>query len=160
MAAPGQQARQARLVADAMLGRLARWLRALGYDTLYEQSWDDPTLARVARGEDRLLLTRDHELARRRGLRALLVASDRLPEQLAQVLPLLERPAAGFGRCVACNGALEEIDRLSAEARVPEFIWETQSDFALCRSCGRVYWRGSHWENMGRWLARRGLAAR
>jgi uncharacterized protein len=152
---------ETRLVADAMLGRLARWLRALGYDTVYDQRLDDAALARLARAEDRLLLTRDRGLAARRGLRAVLVRSDHLSEQLEQVVSLLP-PAQlpSVGRCAACNGVLEEVDRLSAEGRVPEFIWETHQEFALCRSCGRLYWRGSHWQDISRRLAalRRGAS--
>ncbi len=149
---------EVRLLADAMLGRLARWLRALGYDTLYDSRLNDRDLARLARTEGRLLLTRDHQLAGSMGLRAVLVQSDRLVGQLSQVLPLLPTPlAAPFGRCVACNGRLEEVDRDSVQARVPEYIWETQQDFALCRQCGRIYWRGSHWEHIRRHLADLGL---
>lgn len=140
---------QARLVADAMLGRLARWLRALGYDTVYDPQLDDAALARRARAEGRWLLTRDRQLASRRGVRALLIDSDRLSEQLAQVLRYLPPPACPpFARCVACNTALEEIDRASAEGRVPEYVWETQDRFFLCRGCGRVFWRGTHWRQM------------
>lgn len=138
-----------RLVADAMLGRLARWLRVLGYDTVYDTRLDDAALARLARAEGRLLLTRDRQLAGRRGLRSLLVASDRLNEQLRQVLGVVATPGAAiFGRCATCNGLLEEVDRQSAERRVPEYIWETHSDFALCRGCGRLYWRGSHYDRV------------
>ncbi len=145
---------QARLVADAMLGRLARWLRALGYDTLYDPRLDDAALARRARAEGRWLLTRDRQLAARRGVRAVLVDSDRLSEQLSQVLRQLPPPAGPpFARCVACNATLEEVDRASAEGRVPEYVWETQERFFLCRSCGRMYWRGSHWRQMQERLA-------
>jgi uncharacterized protein len=141
-----------------MLGRLARWLRALGYDTVYDVRLSDRELARLARGEGRLLLTRDHELAANLGSGAVLVQSDHLSEQLVQVLSLLPvAPAAPFGRCVACNGRLEEVDRDSVAARVPEYVWESQRDFALCRQCGRIYWRGSHWDHIRRHLASLGL---
>ena len=152
---------EVRLVADAMLGRLARRLRALGYDTLYDASLDDPTLARLARAEGRLLLTRDHQLAVVKGLRAVLIGSDHLAAQLAQVLALL-RPLPGrrFGRCVLCNVVLEELDRASVESRVPEYVWETQREFALCRGCGRIYWRGSHWRDIHGHLDALGLGQR
>ena len=149
---------EARLVADAMLGRLARWLRALGYDTQYDAALDDRALARLARAEGRILLTRDRQLAAARGLRTILVDSDHLGGQLTQVLRALPPAQAGlFGRCTACNGQLEEVDRASAESRVPEYVWETQSDFALCRGCGRVYWRGSHWAHIRKHLGVLGL---
>jgi len=140
---------EARLVVDAMLGSLARWLRILGYDTLYDQRLDDPALARLARAEGRVLLTRDRQLASRRGIQAILVQSDHLREQLAQVLAELPPPdGAAFGRCVVCNAPLEEVDKASIEGRVPEYVWETQADFRLCRRCGRIYWRGTHWRHM------------
>jgi uncharacterized protein with PIN domain len=138
-----------RLVVDAMLGRLARWLRAFGYDAVYDVRLDDAALARLARAENRWLLTRDHQLAARKGLHSVLVASDQLEVQLVQVLAILP-PATddAFARCLACNGPLEEIDKRSAEGRVPEYIWESQPEFRLCRACGRVYWRGTHYERM------------
>ncbi|MHB1006130.1 MAG: Mut7-C RNAse domain-containing protein [Chloroflexota bacterium] len=139
----------ARLVADAMLGRLARWLRAAGYDTLYDNRLDDTALARLSREESRWLLTRDNQLAARKGLRAILVESDNLIAQLTQVLTVLPPPTGeAFGRCPACNGALEEVDWRSAEGRVPAYIWESQPEFHLCRGCGRLYWRGTHYERM------------
>ena len=139
----------ARLVVDAMLGRLARWLRALGYDTRYDANWDDVSLARLARAEGRLLLTRDRQLAARKGLHSLLVQSDDLGQQLAEVLGRLGPPTAGaFGRCVICNVTLSELDRASVEGRVPEYVWETHEEFFLCRNCGRIYWRGTHWQQM------------
>jgi uncharacterized protein with PIN domain len=151
MASPATGAAElpVRLVADAMLGRLARWLRSLGYDTLYDTAWDDAALARLARAEGRLLLTRDRQLAARRGLRSLLVASDYVVEQLEQVLAVLPRTdAASLGRCRACNGLLEEVDRTSVERRVPEYVWENHSDFALCRGCGRIYWQGAQYTRL------------
>lgn len=127
-----------------MLGRLARWLRAGGYDTIYDAALDDRTLARLARQEGRVLLTRDRELARRKGLRTVLIESDKLPAQLRQLRPLVGRPAKPFSRCLVCNTPLHPVDAASVESRVPEYVWETQREFRLCRHCGRVYWRGSH----------------
>jgi uncharacterized protein len=152
---------EVRLVADAMLGRLARRLRALGYDTVYDVNLNDPTLARLARAEGRILLTRDHQLALAKGLRAVLIESDHLAGQLTQVLALLPPPLPRrFGRCVVCNVMLEELDRASVESRVPEYVWETQREFALCRGCGRIYWRGSHWRDIYGHLEALGLGQR
>ena len=74
-----------KFVVDHMLGRLAKWLRILGYDTVYSPSLDDPDLVRISQAEGRLLLTRDTGIARRKGIECLLIDSDRLEEQLAQV---------------------------------------------------------------------------
>ncbi|MHB1417393.1 MAG: Mut7-C RNAse domain-containing protein [Chloroflexota bacterium] len=145
---------QVRLVADAMLGRLARWLRALGCDTVYDVRLDDAALARRARAEGRLLLTRDRQLVARKGLHSLLITSDHLADQLAQVLAHLPPPSLDCpGRCVVCNAVLSEVDKASVESRVPEYVWETQNEFTLCRQCGRIYWRGTHWQGILRQVA-------
>jgi uncharacterized protein len=100
-----------RFVADAMLGTCAKWLRILGYDTSFDPELDDHQLVRLARAEGRVLLTRDRDLARRRGVRVLLIASERLEEQVAQVLLDLElEPDAAFSRCPVCNEPLEAVD--------------------------------------------------
>lgn len=150
--------RACRLLADAMLGRLARWLRALGFDTAYDAALADRELLRLARAEGRMLLTRDRQLSARRGVRALLVTSDRVDEQLGQVLSRLpSRRGGAFGRCLLCNHPLIEVDRGSVEARVPEWVWETQVGFRYCGRCGRVFWRGTHWARMVARLRELGL---
>ncbi|MHB1294264.1 MAG: Mut7-C RNAse domain-containing protein [Anaerolineae bacterium] len=138
-----------RLVADAMLGRLARWLRLLGYDTLYDARWDDPTLVRLARAEDRVLLTRDTELARRRGVRVTFVKSEVLQEQLAQLhRELGVRAREPFSRCPVCNAPLEQVPKDRAWGMVPPYVFMTQDAFQVCPVCGRFYWRGTHWDHM------------
>ncbi len=138
-----------RFVADAMLGRLARWLRILGYDTLYDASWPDAHLARLARAEDRILLTRDLGLASRRGLRVLVVADEDLPSQLDQLHRELGIGAvAPLSRCLVDNELLEEIPKDRAWGQVPPYIFCTQEWFRLCPACNRFYWRGTHWERM------------
>ncbi len=138
-----------------MLGRLARWLRILGYDTLYNPRWPDDELARRARAEGRILLTRDRALAHRPGLRALLVESERLEAQLAQVAHTLGLDAAGYlSRCPACNDLLETVPRSWAWGYVPPYTFVTQHEFRLCPTCNRFYWRGTHSERMGEVLAR------
>ncbi len=115
-----------RFVADAMLGTLAKWLRILGYDTLFDASLNDHQLVRLARAENRVLLTRDRELARRRGLHALLVAGEHLDDQVRQVLTDLSlAPDHAFSRCPVCNQPLEAIDRETAQARVPAYVVQT-----------------------------------
>ncbi len=151
---PQKQVRGPRLLADAMLGRLARWLRILGYDTLYNPRWTDDELARLARAERRTLLTRDVALARRRGLLALYVASEEVGAQLCQVardLRLGEERT--FSRCPVCNESLEEVPRSWAWGYVPPYTFCTQRTFSLCPDCNRFYWRGTHWERMRSLLA-------
>ncbi len=138
-----------RLLADGMLGRLAKWLRLLGYDTAYDNTAADPELARRARLEGRVLLTRDHQLSNRRGLRALLIRSERLEEQVQEVQDALgPPPRPPFSRCAVCNGVLEPVSPAEVADRVPPYVLKTQSEFHRCLGCDRIYWPGSHLEGM------------
>ena len=147
--------RTMKLLLDGMLGRLAKWLRLLGYDTAYFPDLDDHELVRLARAQGRVLLTRDRELTRRRGLTCLLVESDELEEQIQQVISDLnlktERP---FSRCPVCNTLLQEVEKPSVKGRVPPYVFRTKEHFNLCPECGRIYWRGTHWDNMRQEMAR------
>ena len=144
-----------RFVADVMLGRLAKWLRILGYDTLYQSGWKDLHLVRVARAQDRVLLTRDLALARRKGVRVLLLDGDNLDHQLAQLREVLGVTARKpFGRCPVCNEPLEPVEKDQARGQVPTYVFVTQSRFRVCPSCNRFYWRGTHWEHMRERVAR------
>jgi uncharacterized protein with PIN domain len=141
-------------VADAMLGTLAKWLRILGYDTLFDPALDDHQLARLARAEGRVLLTRDRALARRRGMRALLIESEQLDDQIEQVLAELElEPERSFSRCPVCNEPLVPMAQQEAREKVPAYVARTHKRFKSCPGCGRVYWRGTHWQRMDRRLA-------
>lgn len=147
-----------RFIADAMLGRLARWLRILGYDTAYEKViTDDALVERVVR-EHPWLLTRDRRLALRKLLRGryTLIISDHLDEQLRQLRDELHLPLdlwmdRGY-RCAVCNQRLVVIPREEAISKVSPLVAEQHHRFMQCRCCGRVYWRGMHWANIRRQL--------
>jgi uncharacterized protein with PIN domain len=129
-----------------MLGSLARWLRFFGYDCEFGEIVDDAELARRAAEEDRWLLTMDRELAAV-GPRTLLVRGASLEDQLADVLHRLElRPQAtlALARCGACNGELEDIDRVEARGLAPPHVVANAARLRQCRGCGRVYWPGTH----------------
>ena len=138
-----------KFLADNMLGRLATWLRLLGYDTSYLPDVDDPELAHIARAENRVLLTRDVELTRRRQLRYLLIESEKIEEQLHQVFRAFGLSAReAFSRCAECNVPLEHIDKESVQDQVPPYVFQTQDRFRRCPRCKRIYWRGTHWAHM------------
>lgn len=137
-----------RFIADAMLGKLARWLRLLGYDTLYLQD-DDAAIAQRTRVEGRILLTRDHGLAARRGLRVILIASQELESQLTQVV----REAGSLPpdippRCMTCNVPLQDISPEEARESVPPYVAQTQHEFRRCLCCGRITWPATHWRGI------------
>jgi len=140
---------QFKLLADGMLGRLARWLRILGYDTAYAPDADDNELLRRARAQDRILLTADHGLAARRGARILLIEAQDLDGQLREARSALGPPPGGaLSRCVACNGELVRADKSELAGRLPPYILATHKEFRRCPDCGRIFWPGTHVERM------------
>jgi uncharacterized protein with PIN domain len=135
-----------KFLADTMLGRLATWLRLLGYDTRYEHTASDAHLAHIARAENRILLTRDVELTRRRGIHAALIESEQVEEQVRQVFRAFNLTARqAFSRCAECNCLLEEVSPEAVRGVVPPYVFHTQTRFRRCPQCARVYWRGTHW---------------
>jgi uncharacterized protein with PIN domain len=139
-----------RFLADTMLGRLATWLRILGYDAEYFRGADADLIAR-ARGDGRILLTRDTGIVRRRDVPPhLFIRDDRVMEQLRQVISACQLPPAPTAprRCPRCNVLLEPRTKAEAAGRVPEFVWSRHDVFQGCPTCGRIYWAGSHRQRM------------
>ncbi|HEX6508958.1 MAG TPA: Mut7-C RNAse domain-containing protein [Chloroflexota bacterium] len=145
-----------KFIVDNNVGRLARWLRALGYDTLFINPIADGELVEIARREGRIILTKDTGILQRRAItsgevRAVRVEGDAWREQVAQVvreLGLETRPQ--FTRCLECNTPLEARTRDEVRAHVPAYVHRTQQAFLACPSCGRHYWQGTHWGRMTR----------
>ncbi|MCE5260128.1 MAG: Mut7-C RNAse domain-containing protein [Chloroflexi bacterium] len=135
-------------IADAMLGKLARWLRIMGNDTLYDTSLDDAELIRLARAEDRVLLTRDTDLAKRRGARIILLDSDALLEQLSQLLCLFPAINTNVPRCPACNMPLSAITKQEAWGNVPLYAFAENDSFSHCTGCGKYFWPGTQWRRI------------
>lgn len=142
-----------RFVVDGHLGRLAAYLRMLGFDTAYSNDDADQTLAALAAAEDRILLSRDRGLLKRSIVgRGYFPRSDRPHEQLREVvrrfgLATASRP---FSRCLRCNSLLERIELSTARSLVPLRVAGEQARFHRCEACGSVYWRGSHHARMVR----------
>lgn len=135
-----------KFLADEMLGRLAKWLRLLGYDTTYVSKIADSELLDLAEVEGRIILTRDTSLILRKRCRSyIFVRSDRWREQLKQVYQ-----EAGLNcesmltLCTLCNSRLQQVEKESVETRVPPYVYRTQSVFHECKKCGRLFWSATH----------------
>ncbi len=140
-----------RFIADEMLGRLAKWLRAIGYDTVYYSGGGDSALVQQALREDRVILTKDSHLIKRKLARkSLFVRSDNLREQFKQVVEELGLDAENklFTRCLVCNRELVFVGKQDVRDKVPSYTYLTQSKFYECPGCERVYWPGTHRDNM------------
>jgi uncharacterized protein len=142
---------EVRFIADNMLGKLAKWLRILGYDTSYFRDAEDGRLVAIARREGRVLLTRDTRLLLRRRLCPMLfVRHDRVWEQLRQVvgelgLSMGERLGS---RCIRCNRSLAPLAKDRAAGRVPAYVFRHHDAFFQCEGCGRIFWGGTHLTHM------------
>ncbi len=146
-----------RFFADSMLGKLARWMRTIGCDVEYERSIEDDALIERALREDRVVLTRDTLLVRRRKLkgRCFFVESPVVAGQLRAVAERFGLDSTGFlTRCLRCNAVLERAGKEAVKERVPPYVYRTQDEFSVCPECKRVYWAGTHREGMVREIER------
>ena len=143
--------RELRFIADVHLGKLVRRLRLLGFDCVYNQSWDDDVLARKSAAEKRVLLTRDRGLLKRAIVtHGVCLHSDQPNEQIREVVRRLDlrSSARPFARCVHCNGLLAATSKENVRERVPSRTLRYVDDYLLCNGCGKVYWRGTHWHRL------------
>ena len=136
-----------RFVADRMLGKLAKWLRVLGYDVVYlKKAAEEEILQNLQEG--RTLLTRNRRARSWHGKgRVFLVNNDDPKIQLCEVvkgLRLAESDSAMFSRCLSCNRPLAAVRREEVREEVPDYIYQRQKEFHRCSDCGKVYWHGSH----------------
>lgn len=144
-----------RFACDAMCGGLARWLRAIGYDTTYTEGIDDAELVEHAERDGRVLVSADGRLFERRAITSGQVRALQLPrglkllEQVEWVVHAM-RLKVGHPRCTACNGRLVQVRRDEVQDEVParSLVWA--DEFYRCDACGKVYWNGTHWQRMQR----------
>ena len=142
---------QPNFIADNHLGRLAAYLRMLGFDTLYRNDYQDDELAAVAHLEERILLTRDRRLLMRRELLyGCCLRSLDSREQFGEVVRryALTKTARPFRRCLSCNHVLEEVDKAAVLDRLQPLTRRYFEEFARCPACDQIYWKGSHYERM------------
>ncbi len=147
-----------RFLADEMLKKTARWLRLIGFDTLYLERVSDAKVLERAVKEERVLLTKDEKLAEEAkalGVDVVLLPQDGIEEELKKILGKYKlKPAfPEKTRCPECNGTLERKKLEEVKEDVPEGSQEFSERFWKCSLCGKVYWEGAHWENIKRVLA-------
>ena len=141
--------------ADNNVGKLAKWLRMMGYDTQFFNSGDDSSMIAIALAEDRVILTRDTQIMRRRvvtsgQLKAILIQSDEPEQQMRQVIDSLNLDCQfkPFTICLECNQLLVPRTREQVKDLVPPYVFQTQVQYVECPTCHRIYWRGTHWQAM------------
>ncbi|MFC1829931.1 Mut7-C RNAse domain-containing protein [Thermodesulfobacteriota bacterium] len=132
--------------ADASLGKLARWLRILGFDTLFDPK--TPFGEFIEHGKRRILLTRTERIRGKNTSHKLIFITSNNPyEQLREVvqdLGLVPEDLRIFSRCIRCNVSVKPVDKGSIRHSVPDYVWETHDTFRICDQCRRIYWAGSH----------------
>jgi len=150
-----RQGKAVRFIVDHNVGKLAKWLRMMGYDTLFFKECDDSRMIAIAVSEDRIILTRDTGITKRRmvkrgRLTAVLLTSDEPLLQMRQVIDRLNLDInfKPFSICLECNRVLLERNELHVRERVPPYVLKTQNQYMECPNCQRIYWRGTHWQAM------------
>jgi len=152
-----------KFLCDDNLGKLAKWLRILGYDTLFFDPIGDGELVSRALKENRVVLSRDTHLSRfklKLGERLLLIKSDKPLEQLKQVMEHFKlKPEKNllFSRCLICNQVLERVEKEMIKDRLYPYVYQTQNNFVHCPQCDRIFWPATHVEKMMKTLSERGI---
>jgi uncharacterized protein len=150
-----QALRETKFVLDVHLGRLAAYLRMLGFDTVYGNRSTDPELVRISSEQHRILLTRDRGLLKHSTVtHGYLVRETNSRRQLAEIVARfdLAHSAKPFTRCMVCNGCLAQIAKQEVRAMLPPRVAGSFEEFQRCSGCGRIYWKGSHYRRIARWL--------
>lgn len=150
-----------KFIVDLNVGKLARWLRMMGYDTLLFDHGEDYRMIRIALDQSRIILTKDTHIMERRvitsgRLRAILVNGDNPEEQMRQVMECLnlDTDFKPFSLCLECNTPLIKREKQEVADRIPHYVLQTQEQFVECPACRRVFWKGTHWTSMTGKLSR------
>ena len=144
-----------RFIVDQNVGKLARWLRMMGYDTRLFSGDNDSHMVALAQKEDRVILTRDTQIMKRRvvtsgQVAAILIEGDEPERQIHQVITTLnlDPQSRPFSLCLECNYPLVAKSKTEVADLVPPYVFRTQSHYMACPRCHRIYWRGTHWQAM------------
>jgi hypothetical protein len=140
-----------RFIVDCMLGKLAKWLKILGFDALFFSKIEDDELLAIARKEGRILLTKDTGLIQQaKDVETLFLESEEWRDQVQQVLEHfnLREKVNPHTRCIDCNVVLKNLPKKNAKNLVSAFVFDKADSFALCPNCSRVFWQGTHFKDM------------
>ena len=145
--------KEIKFLADKMLGKLVKWLRILGYNTSYSFSKTSMSIILTAREENRILLTRNTNLIKRKNIcDFLFIQNDDWEKQLMEVIKGLKLKISfnskPFSRCIVCNTPTIAVDRETVEKHVPSYVFLTRNHFVYCPSCNKYYWEGTHLKKM------------
>lgn len=144
-----------RFVLDVHLGKLARRLRLLGFDSLYRNDYEDEEIVEIAKKERRIILTRDIEMLKHGDVsHGYWLRSTHSQEQIREVVKRfdLKSQFKPFSRCLKCNGFLQKACKDNCRVLVPSRVFQVFDDFFQCDSCKQLFWRGSHYQKMEKWL--------
>jgi hypothetical protein len=146
--------RHPRFILDVHLGKLARLLRLFGFDVLYRTDYGDSELNTIALQEGRTLLSRDRRLIEENGSRAFFIRNQHPADQLKAVLQRfdLSRQTVPFSRCLQCNSVLEQVSKEDVKDSIPPLIRQTIDDYRYCALCDKVFWKGSHYKAMEKYI--------
>jgi uncharacterized protein with PIN domain len=144
-----------KFIIDHNAGKLVKWLRMLGCDTVFFKGDDDAEMVSIALSENRIIITRDTGIMKRRlitsgRVSALLLVSEIALKQMKQVMRSfgIDDYRSLFTRCLECNSLLEEQTKEEVSDRIPPYVYNTQDKYMECPSCRRIYWKGTHWQAM------------
>jgi len=157
----GSRISERKFIVDHNVGKLTRWLRIMGYDTLFFNGENDSEMVARAYADGRIILTKDTEIMQRRvitygHLNAILIKSEEPERQINQMINELDLDCRfkSFSLCLECNQPLKVVCKEKVEDMVPAHVFQTQSEYMQCPACHRIYWKGTHWEVMNRKLDR------
>jgi len=138
-----------KFLVDFMCGRLARWLRILGYDTEFIKDTSRHKIMMKSLAEQRIVLTRDTRLSKKKVYKLILIKSDKIREQVRQVIKELNlklKKEKFFSICSVCNKQVLQVEKEKVKGLVPLYVYQTVNEFYQCPECKRVYWQGSHYD--------------
>ncbi len=142
-----------KFLCDQMLGTLAKWMRIYGFDTFYtNRVIDDTELIDICSKENRILISRDKTLiqrARRENVVTIEIKTTDIDDQIKKVISSREIDSRKvLSRCILCNSSLDEIKKDKVKGKIPKKVYDNNEKFWYCKNCNKIYWKGSHFENM------------